>query len=71
MNFNGKVAIVTGGAQGLGRAISKALLEAGMKVIIFSFSFFSICSLIICVNIRNNGYLVGHEISPLFRGKNV
>lgn len=66
MNFNGKVAIVTGGAQGLGRAISKALLEAGMKVIIFS-----ICFLIICVNIRNNGYVVGHEIFPLFRGKNV
>ena len=32
MNFNGKVAIVTGGAQGLGKAVSNALLNSGMKV---------------------------------------
>ncbi len=35
MDFSGKVAIVTGGAQGIGKAISMALLKSGMKVIIF------------------------------------
>ncbi|GFS84311.1 15-hydroxyprostaglandin dehydrogenase [Nephila pilipes] len=32
MNFEGKVAIVTGGAQGIGKAYTNALLNIGMKV---------------------------------------
>ncbi|MFJ1338928.1 SDR family NAD(P)-dependent oxidoreductase [Pseudomonas caricapapayae] len=34
MHFNGKVAIVTGAAQGLGLAYAKALLEGGARVVI-------------------------------------
>lgn len=34
-DFNGKIAIVTGGTSGLGYGISKAFLEAGAKVIAF------------------------------------
>jgi NAD(P)-dependent dehydrogenase (short-subunit alcohol dehydrogenase family) len=32
--FNGRVAVVTGGASGIGRALAKALLGEGMKVVI-------------------------------------
>lgn len=35
MDVAGKTAIVTGGAQGFGRAITKALLEQGAKVAVF------------------------------------
>jgi len=35
MNFNGKTAIVTGGANGIGLAISKAIVAAGGSVCIF------------------------------------
>ncbi|CAL1285773.1 unnamed protein product [Larinioides sclopetarius] len=34
MNFAGKAAIITGGAQGIGRAYANALLDIGMKVCI-------------------------------------
>ncbi|CAL1285774.1 unnamed protein product [Larinioides sclopetarius] len=32
MNFAGKAAIITGGAQGIGRAYANALLDIGMKI---------------------------------------
>ena len=35
MNLNGKVAVVTGGSNGIGEAISNKLKELGAKVIIF------------------------------------
>ncbi|GFR13663.1 15-hydroxyprostaglandin dehydrogenase, partial [Trichonephila clavata] len=34
MNFAGKIALVTGGAQGIGRAYTNALLNVGMRVCI-------------------------------------
>ena len=35
MNINKKIAVVTGGASGLGRAASQLLVDAGATVIIF------------------------------------
>jgi NAD(P)-dependent dehydrogenase (short-subunit alcohol dehydrogenase family) len=35
MNPSGKVAIVTGGASGLGRAVAETLLQAGARVVLF------------------------------------
>ena len=35
MNLNNKVAVVTGGASGLGRAAAQALVERGATVVIF------------------------------------
>ena len=34
-NFNGRVAVVTGGAQGFGFAISKKIIQSGGNVIIW------------------------------------
>lgn len=35
MSLEGKVALVTGGAQGIGRAVAEALLENEAKVVLF------------------------------------
>lgn len=35
MSLEGKVALVTGGAQGIGRAVAEALLEKEAKVVLF------------------------------------
>jgi NAD(P)-dependent dehydrogenase (short-subunit alcohol dehydrogenase family) len=37
LNLTGKTAVVTGGAQGLGYAVSARLLEAGARVVILDF----------------------------------
>ena len=59
MKLNGKVAIVTGGGTGIGKGISRALAEAGARVVIAQ------STLEKAENAANELRADGHEILPL------
>jgi len=65
MDFNGKVAIVTGGADGIGKAITRALLDVGMKVCICDINESAAKSLLaeLSNKFENNIYYVKCDVS--------